>query len=48
MTDRDHLVALIAAVENLSADSTVETTENMWRLIHKASRARKDVYPQDS
>lgn len=45
MSDRDHLVALIAGVENLIKDGEIPTTDAVLRLIRTTTRAVQDVYP---
>lgn len=47
MTDRELLEALVFAVEALSADAEVPTTETVQRLVRTAARAKQDLFPQD-
>ena len=50
MTDRDHLSALISAVENLSQNADVQysifSNPDFQRLLRAAKRARQDLYPE--
>jgi hypothetical protein len=46
MNNRDHLESLLAAVEALSHDAEIKSTETLERLLAAASRARQDVFPQ--
>ncbi|QIN96819.1 hypothetical protein [Synechococcus phage S-N03] len=45
MNNRDHLENLLAAVEALSHDAEVPSTETLDRLLVAAARARQDVFP---
>ena len=46
MNNRDHLESLLAAVDALSHDAEIKSTETLERLLAAASRARQDVFPQ--
>ena len=46
MTDRELLEALVFAVEALSADSEVPSTDSVQRLLRTASRAKQDLFPE--
>ena len=50
MTDRDHLVNLLSAVENLVQDKDVQYSvyagAAVQRLLAAAERANLDVYPE--
>ena len=50
MTDRDHLEALVTAVENLSRDKdaqySVMASPAVQRLLRAAERASQDLYPE--
>ena len=46
MNNRDHLESLLAAVDALSHDAEIKSTESLERLLAAATRARQDVFPQ--
>ena len=56
MTDRDHLEALVHAIENLESNKYITSTDelelagalgqDLLRVIRASSRARQDLYPE--
>ena len=57
MSDRDHLEALVHAIENLESNKYISSHEELelagelgqalLRVIRTSSRARQDLYPED-